>query len=356
MNQGEDVMRYGVSIFTQPTGLTPPHIVRASGLILLATVLGAGVGCTSGDRTLGLESSGTAAALSLPVATVTLRPRSVTLAPGATRQFKAVLKDAAGTVLTGILVTWKSSNPAVATVSSTGLVKAVALGSATISATAQRKIGTAKVTVSNVTSWLWSTGFETTTNSMNLTSGTHKGGSVVRFKGVPHKGLYSLKFTTPARAASRAAAGRRFTFATGVHVAELWFYFPKGMGSNVQLEVALEGWTGTEEHLPGVQWVKQGSVLGWRRYIHPGWTFIPGGQGKTLSEDKWHYLRYEVDYTRKQHRKLTIDNTVFDLTNLPYPVRRLSSARGRHIAVLLWTTAPVARVVHVDDVRVARPQ
>jgi hypothetical protein len=347
---------YRLTFFPQPTSVTQRHRARSLEVILFVVGMAAGAGCTSGDRTLGVESGGNVPSFSAAVATVTVSPSSATLAPGATRQFTAVLKDAAGNKLTGILVTWKSSNTSVAKVSSTGLVKAVALGSATITATAGGKIGRATVYVKNVINWIWSTGFEDATNTMNLTSGTHKGGSVVRFKGVPHKGLYSLKFTTPSRAKSRAAAGKRFSYATGIHVAELWFYFPKGQASDVQLEVALEGWTGTAAHLPAVQWIKQdgGTVLGWRRYVDGGWQYVPGGKGRTLSEGKWHRIQFEVDYARKQYRKLTVNGTVFDLINLPYPVKPLSTSPGRHIAILLWTTKAVAKTLHVDDVRMGK--
>ncbi|MDQ6611482.1 MAG: Ig-like domain-containing protein, partial [Gemmatimonadota bacterium] len=76
----------------------------------------------------------------VPVATVV-----VTLTPGtidavSTSQASAVVKDAAGNVLTGRAVFWSSSNNAVATVnSSTGLITAVAAGTATITAASETK-------------------------------------------------------------------------------------------------------------------------------------------------------------------------------------------------------------------------
>jgi len=50
-------------------------------------------------------------------------------------------------VLTGRVVGWASSNPAIATVSATGLVTGVAAGAATITATSEGKSGTAAITV-----------------------------------------------------------------------------------------------------------------------------------------------------------------------------------------------------------------
>jgi len=82
------------------------------------------------------------------IASVTLSPATASLAVGATQQVTAVLKDSAGTTLTGRTVTWTSSNTAVASVSR-GLVTAVASGSAAITATSEGVSGTA---TANVTS------------------------------------------------------------------------------------------------------------------------------------------------------------------------------------------------------------
>jgi alpha-tubulin suppressor-like RCC1 family protein len=61
-------------------------------------------------------------------------------------QLGATTTDTMGNVLTGRAVTWASSNGAVATVSSTGLVMALALGKATITATSEGQSGTAALT------------------------------------------------------------------------------------------------------------------------------------------------------------------------------------------------------------------
>ncbi|HEV8449163.1 MAG TPA: Ig-like domain-containing protein [Gemmatimonadaceae bacterium] len=59
----------------------------------------------------------------------------------------ATVKDASGAVLTGQTVTWTSSAPSVATVSSTGTITGVASGDATISATVNGKSDTRAVQV-----------------------------------------------------------------------------------------------------------------------------------------------------------------------------------------------------------------
>jgi hypothetical protein len=69
------------------------------------------------------------------------------LAPGATTQATAKAYDANGQIIDGRTVTWASSNPAVASVSSSGLVTAVAAGTATISATIDGQPGSAGLTV-----------------------------------------------------------------------------------------------------------------------------------------------------------------------------------------------------------------
>src|SRR3989442_13207909 len=68
---------------------------------------------------------------------------------GQTLQLTATIKDSAGNVLSGRAVTWTSSDASVATVSSSGLVGAVAAGSVTITATSEGRSGTAAIVVAN---------------------------------------------------------------------------------------------------------------------------------------------------------------------------------------------------------------
>ena len=89
----------------------------------------------------------TAAPPPAPVATVEVSPSSVSVVVGATAQITATTKDANGNTLTGRLVTWASTNPAVASVSSSGLITGVAAGSATVTATSEGISGTVSVTV-----------------------------------------------------------------------------------------------------------------------------------------------------------------------------------------------------------------
>ncbi|MDE2662581.1 MAG: Ig-like domain-containing protein [Gemmatimonadota bacterium] len=66
---------------------------------------------------------------------------------GETARLRAEVRDQNGRPMTGVTVTWASSDPAVATVDAMGLVRAVADGSASITATAGSATGQAAVTV-----------------------------------------------------------------------------------------------------------------------------------------------------------------------------------------------------------------
>ena len=67
-------------------------------------------------------------------------PLSATLSVGETVQLVVTPKDATGGALAERPVTWSSSNPAAATVDATGLVTAVAAGTAAIAAPATLRI------------------------------------------------------------------------------------------------------------------------------------------------------------------------------------------------------------------------
>ena len=85
-----------------------------------------------------------------PVATVTVSPATQTLTVGQTGALAALLRDADGNTLSGRAIDWTSNDAAVATVSSAGVVTAVAAGVAQIDATSEGKYGTAIVVVSRV--------------------------------------------------------------------------------------------------------------------------------------------------------------------------------------------------------------
>ena len=84
-----------------------------------------------------------------PVASVTVSPSELSLVLGQSQpqQLTAIPRDQGGIQLVGRSVTWATSAPAVATVSTAGMVTGVAWGSATITATSEGKSGTATVSV-----------------------------------------------------------------------------------------------------------------------------------------------------------------------------------------------------------------
>jgi len=83
----------------------------------------------------------------VPVAKVVIIPSSASVSEGKSRTLVTQLTDASGNVLTNRSVTWSSSNPSVATVDQSGVVRGVRRGTVTITATSEGKFGTASVRV-----------------------------------------------------------------------------------------------------------------------------------------------------------------------------------------------------------------
>jgi len=122
----------------------------ANPAVATVTSLGLVTGIAAGSVTVTGTSEGKSATSTItvivpPVATVTITPNPVTLGLGDSLQLTATLKDASGDTLSGRTVTWQTSNSLVATVSTTGRIRAVAAGDATITATSEGKNGTAAV-------------------------------------------------------------------------------------------------------------------------------------------------------------------------------------------------------------------
>lgn len=126
-----------------------PTVQRAisRAALFLASALAPTLIACSGD---GSGSTGPVEPTPAPVAAVILAPTTGTLTVGQTMGLAVTLKDAAGRTLGGRTVAWTSSNDAVATVSATGLVSALADGSTTITATSEGKSAQAGLVVSGV--------------------------------------------------------------------------------------------------------------------------------------------------------------------------------------------------------------
>lgn len=82
-----------------------------------------------------------------PVASVAVEPGLAEVPVGGTAEFASVLRDAQGQVLSGRAVAWSTDQPAIATVSGTGVVTGVAAGETAVRAVAEGQTGSALVRV-----------------------------------------------------------------------------------------------------------------------------------------------------------------------------------------------------------------
>src|SRR5438105_2871593 len=124
--------------------------VNASGVVSAVAVGSAQIIATSESKS-GSATLTVAAPAPVPVASVSVTLAASSLTPGQTTQATATTRDASNNVLTGRAITWSSSNTGVATVSSSGLVTAIAVGSVQIVAACEGKSGAATLTVNNPT-------------------------------------------------------------------------------------------------------------------------------------------------------------------------------------------------------------
>lgn len=137
--------------------LTGRTVTWSTGSAAVATVSATGVvtGVSAGTATITATSEGRSgsavvtvtAPAPAPVASVSVTPSTLSLTTGGTGQLTATPRDASGNALAGRAVAWTTSNAGVATVSASGVVTAVAPGSATITATSEGRSGSAAVTV-----------------------------------------------------------------------------------------------------------------------------------------------------------------------------------------------------------------
>lgn len=129
-------------------------IIWSSNNVSVAPVNGAGLvnALAPGVATItavseGQSATATITVVNVPVVTVTVAPANDTVNVGANVTLVATPRDSNGTPLAGRVISWSSSNTAVATVNSSGVVHGVAPGAATITATSGGQSGTAAITV-----------------------------------------------------------------------------------------------------------------------------------------------------------------------------------------------------------------
>jgi len=83
------------------------------------------------------------------VSSIVITPNKIILKPGKTEQFYALVIDQNNMAMQAD-ITWKSSNPSVATINNEGFVTAVAIGSTDIFATVDAVQGLAEALVSDI--------------------------------------------------------------------------------------------------------------------------------------------------------------------------------------------------------------
>jgi hypothetical protein len=143
-----------------------------------------------------------------PVASVTVALGTGSLNPGSTTQATATTYDASNNVLTGRGISWSSSNTAFATVSPTGLVTAVSVGSVQILATSEGQTGSATLDVRAVGSSNEPPGMTVISdrpfNAINELGwaddnwGNPNGGVIIQDASAPKSPLNILRTTLPA--------------------------------------------------------------------------------------------------------------------------------------------------------------
>ena len=115
--------------------------LRAVKVMLYSATIAFLIACSSSDDSVSPTRR---------VATVTVTPSTNALIIGQTAALSAIAKDAKGNVIDGRAVQWATGNASIATISTAGVVTAVAEGTTTVSATVEGKTDQAQVAVSRV--------------------------------------------------------------------------------------------------------------------------------------------------------------------------------------------------------------
>jgi uncharacterized protein YjdB len=144
-----------VPMDAQGNNLETSRLTWESGNTGFATVNASGVvtGVAPGNVDIRAKADGRVGSMVMrvqrPVNLVVLSPQVVDIEVNQTRQLTVTTNDANGQALSGRLVTFSTSNASIATVTSNGLIAAIALGNATITAESEGKRGTTTVNVNS---------------------------------------------------------------------------------------------------------------------------------------------------------------------------------------------------------------
>lgn len=151
---GDSAQLRATAIDKQNTALVRKRAVWLSATPSVASVTETGMvyalqaGSTVISATIdGREASTTVLVVPPPVDSIVISPAGATIVLGRNSQFSAATYDARGRLLTGRVLDWASTDPAVATVSASGLVTSAGLGSAFIVVTSEGRSDSAAITV-----------------------------------------------------------------------------------------------------------------------------------------------------------------------------------------------------------------
>src|SRR5581483_2998961 len=134
----------GVS-FTWASSNTQVASVDSTGNVTLLGVGGGFISVSAGGLTTSVPVAVTAGGTTIYSISVT--PASVTLNPGNTQSLNAVALDSIGNVIPGTTFTWSSDSTSAATVSATGMITAIAVGSTVIHAASHGHGSTAHIKI-----------------------------------------------------------------------------------------------------------------------------------------------------------------------------------------------------------------
>ncbi|MYK65262.1 MAG: hypothetical protein F4022_02205, partial [Gemmatimonadetes bacterium] len=142
--QAQDANGFALAdaVFTWTSSDTAVAVVDSAGLVRAVwdgeATITAVADSIEGSATIGVGRV---------VAAVTVTPVEIALSPGDTARLSSEATDGQGVAIPGAGISWASSDESVATVDSTGLVRAIGRGEAAITATAGSASASARVTV-----------------------------------------------------------------------------------------------------------------------------------------------------------------------------------------------------------------
>ena len=149
----QQTQQLAATLYDDNGRILPGDVTWSSSNAGVATVSATGLvtGVTKGSTIItakvgGRRATASVSVLNVQVASVQVSAAATVVAVGQSLQAAATLKDADGNVLSDRTIAWQSSNPALATVNSTGIVTGVAVGQVTISAIADAKVGSLGLT------------------------------------------------------------------------------------------------------------------------------------------------------------------------------------------------------------------